>query len=131
MRERENHEPVYYIGVAARLVGVHPQTLRTYERLGLVKPHRTKRGQRLYSEADLERVRQIRRLTDELGVNLAGVEIILNLLERIEKLQAEIEALKRRIEQGLPALGPGQGVRIEVEEVEIELPDKGAAGAGE
>ena len=115
MRERDRLEPVYYIGVAARLVGVHPQTLRTYERLGLVKPHRTERGQRLYSEADLDRVRQIRRLTDELGVNLAGVEIILNLLERIEKLQAEIEALKRRIDQGLPALGPGEGVRIEVE----------------
>jgi len=115
MRERDRNEPVYYIGVAARLVGVHPQTLRTYERLGLVKPHRTERGQRLYSEADLDRVRQIRRLTDELGVNLAGVEIILNLLERIERLQAEVESLKRRIEQGLPALGPGKSVRIEVE----------------
>lgn len=116
MRERDNHEPVYYIGVAARLVGVHPQTLRTYERLGLVKPYRTERGQRLYSEADLERVRQIRRLTDELGVNLAGVEIILNLLERIEKLQAEVEALRQRIEEGLPALGPGLGRVLEVDD---------------
>ncbi|MBC7288291.1 MAG: MerR family transcriptional regulator [Armatimonadetes bacterium] len=115
MPEKSRDEPVYYIGVAARLVGVHPQTLRSYERLGFVRPYRTQRGQRLYSEADLDRVRQVRRLIEELGVNLAGVEVILNLLDRIEKLQAEVEALKRRIEHGLPALGPGSSEEIQTQ----------------
>ena len=67
-----NDEPVYYISVAARLVQCHPQTLRTYERLGLVNPRRTRSNVRLYSQRDIERLGQIQRLTQELGVNLAG-----------------------------------------------------------
>jgi|SRR5713101_2426300 len=87
-------EPVYVIGIAARMVDMHPQTLRLYERLGLLKPAR--RGfNRLYSDADIARLRQIQRLTQEMGVNLAGVEIILNLLEKIEELQDEIEQVRQ------------------------------------
>jgi MerR family transcriptional regulator/heat shock protein HspR len=74
-------EPVYVISIAARMVDMHPQTLRLYERLGLLKPARQGLN-RLYSEYDIERLRQIQRLTQDLGVNLAGVEVILKLLER-------------------------------------------------
>ncbi|MGQ9554274.1 MAG: heat shock protein transcriptional repressor HspR [Anaerolineae bacterium] len=107
MSERERYsEPRYVISVAARIVNLHPQTLRHYENLGLVTPMRTEGKQRLYSERDIERLRLICRLTDELGVNLAGVEVILNMTEQIqqlreemarreEELQVEIEELRR------------------------------------
>lgn len=85
----------YVIHVAARLVGVHPRTLRHYERLGLL--HRESAGQ-TYTEADLERVRLIRRLIDDLGVNLAGAEVILNMRERMLQLYREMEALRRETE---------------------------------
>jgi MerR family transcriptional regulator/heat shock protein HspR len=84
----------FVISVAARLVGVHEQTLRYYERAGLVEPARSKGRIRLYSLHDLERVRQIRRLTDEMGVNLAGVEVIMRLTDRIRELEEQIEDLK-------------------------------------
>lgn len=87
-------EPAYVISVAAARVGVHPQTLRLYERVGLVKPAR-RGSNRLYSDDDIERLRQIQRLTQEMGVNLAGVEIILNLLEQINQLQAELEETRQ------------------------------------
>lgn len=111
MANRGRREPVYYIGVAARLLGVHPQTLRAYERKGLMVPMRTEYGQRLYCEADLERVRQIRRLTEELGVNLAGVEVILNLLDRLERLQAHVARLEEQLEQGPRQLKPAPPAR--------------------
>jgi len=84
----------FVISVAARLVGVHEQTLRYYERAGLVEPARSKGRIRLYSLHDLERVRQIRRLTDEMGVNLAGVEVIMRLTDRIRELENQIEDLQ-------------------------------------
>jgi MerR family transcriptional regulator/heat shock protein HspR len=87
-------EPVYVISIAARMVEMHPQTLRLYERLGLLKPAR-QRQNRLYSDYDIARLRQIQRLTQDMGVNLAGVEIILNLLERIEELQDEVEQVRQ------------------------------------
>ena len=110
-------DPVYFISVAARLVDVHPQTLRTYERLGLINPGRAASGVRLYSERDIERLRQIQRLTQEMGVNLAGVEIILNLIEDIEKLRAENERLRREVVEGPKALNPAprREIRVEVE----------------
>ncbi len=103
-------EPIYVISVAARLVCMHPQTLRYYDRIGLMKPSRTVGRTRLYSRSDIERLRKINRLTDDLGVNLAGVEVILNMSERIEELQqelertreqanAEIERLKQRLQE--------------------------------
>ncbi|HUT74764.1 MAG TPA: MerR family transcriptional regulator [Armatimonadota bacterium] len=81
----EAEEPVYVISVAARLLEVHPQTLRLYERLGLMEPARNQRNIRLYSDSDVERVRRIQHLTQDMGVNLAGVEIILDLLDRLER----------------------------------------------
>jgi MerR family transcriptional regulator/heat shock protein HspR len=84
----------FVISVAARLVGVHEQTLRYYERAGLVEPARSKGRIRLYSLHDLERVRQIRRLTDEMGVNLAGVEVIMRLTDRIRELEGRIDELE-------------------------------------
>ncbi|MBI3942373.1 MAG: MerR family transcriptional regulator [Chloroflexi bacterium] len=90
-------EPRYVISVAARLVDVHPQTLRNYERLGLVNPARSEGNLRLYSERDLQRLRQIVHLTGDLGINLAGVELILQLESQLDKLRQDL-ALS---EQGL------------------------------
>jgi MerR family transcriptional regulator/heat shock protein HspR len=87
----------FVISVAARLVGVHEQTLRYYERAGLVEPARSKGRIRLYSLHDLERVRQIRRLTDEMGVNLAGVEVIMRLTDRIRELEGHIDELEAEV----------------------------------
>lgn len=88
---RHENQPVYMIGVAAQLCNVHPQTLRQYERLGLVVPSRVGAKNRLYSEFDILRVRRIQRLTQELGVNLAGVEIILRLLDDMEEMRIDME----------------------------------------
>ena len=95
MRDKKtpSDEPVYLISVAARMCGLHPQTLRLYERLGLIQPYRVGNSKRLYSEADLARLRRIQRLTQQMGVNLAGVEIILRLLERIEQMNREMSEL--------------------------------------
>jgi len=95
MRDKKtpSDEPVYLISVAARMCGLHPQTLRLYERLGLIQPYRVGNSTRLYSEADLARLRRIQRLTQQMGVNLAGVEIILRLLERIEQMNREMSEL--------------------------------------
>ena len=88
---RQENQPVYMIGVAAQLCGVHPQTLRQYERLGLVVPSRVGAKNRLYSEADIRRVRRIQRLTQQMGVNLAGVELILRLLEDMDDMRRDLE----------------------------------------
>ncbi|MBN8691018.1 MAG: MerR family transcriptional regulator [Armatimonadetes bacterium] len=80
------------IGVASRLCNVHPQTLRQYERLGLVNPSRVGQKNRLYSMVDIQRVQRIQRLTQEIGVNLAGVEIILRLLEDMDKMREDMES---------------------------------------
>ena len=89
-----SREPAYVISIAAARVGMHPQTLRLYEKMGLVKPAR-RGANRLYSDVDIERLQQIQRLTQEMGVNLAGVEIILNLLEQVNELQAELECIRQ------------------------------------
>ena len=89
----ESDEPMFVISVAARLVEMHPQTLRYYERAGLLKPTRSSGKIRLYSQREIDRLRKIARLTSELGVNLAGVEIIIDLTERLETLQ---ERMKKR-----------------------------------
>lgn len=98
---REKGEPVYVISIAARLVEMHPQTLRLYERLGLLKPARTENNIRLYSDEDIARLRQIQRLT-QVGVNLAGVEMVLELLERMHAMRREMEEeMERQQEQML------------------------------
>lgn len=90
---------VYIISVAAELAGVHPQTLRTYERKGLLTPKRTAGGTRRYSERDVARVQLIQQLTQEEGVNLAGVLRILALEDDIERLQRRLEQLHREVER--------------------------------
>jgi len=103
-RQLSDDEPCYVISVAARLVELHPQTLRYYDRIGLLRPSRTAGRRRLYSQRDVEVLRKIARLTDHLGVNLAGVEVILNMSERIEELQAQLAALQQRSEAEISAL---------------------------
>jgi MerR family transcriptional regulator/heat shock protein HspR len=92
-----DERPRYMISIAAELVGMHPQTLRIYENRGLVSPQRTRGNTRLYSEADLERLRLIQRLTTELGLNLAGVEIVLRLEDELRRVHARVERLERRM----------------------------------
>jgi MerR family transcriptional regulator/heat shock protein HspR len=91
-----DERPRYMISVAAELVGMHPQTLRMYEQKGLVRPKRTAGNTRLYSEADLERLRLIQRLTTELGLNLAGVEAVLDLEEQLQRMHDRMERLERQ-----------------------------------
>ncbi|HXV58915.1 MAG TPA: helix-turn-helix transcriptional regulator [Gaiellaceae bacterium] len=91
--------PRYMISVAAELVGMHPQTLRVYEAKGLVRPRRTPGNTRLYSESDLERLRLIQRLTNELGLNLAGVEIVLRLEDELARLRTRVERLEREAKE--------------------------------
>ena len=91
-KSKDNNQPVYMISVVAKMLDVHPQTLRLYEREGLISPCRTKRS-RLYSEEDVERLAMILRLTRELGVNRSGVEIILRLRHKLEVFQQEMEEM--------------------------------------
>lgn len=87
-------EPVYLISVVATMLDIHPQTLRQYEREGLVEPSRTQGRMRLYSQRDIERMKLILRLTRQMGVNLAGVDIVLKLKEQINQMQEEIDQLR-------------------------------------
>jgi MerR family transcriptional regulator/heat shock protein HspR len=96
-----DERPRYMISVAAELVGMHPQTLRVYEEKGLVRPKRTAGNTRLYSEADLERLRLIQRLTTELGLNLAGVEAVLELEAEVGRMQARMERLEREMRDAI------------------------------
>ncbi len=91
----------YSIGVVAKMYNIHPQTLRLYEREGLLCPTRTPRNTRLYSEEDLRRLELILNLTREMGVNLAGVEIILNLLDKIEQMKVQINELLQYLQTEL------------------------------
>ena len=91
-------EPCYVISVAAKMLRVHPQTLRRYEDIGLVKPARVS-GKRFYSPNDVERLQKISRLTEDLGVNLAGVEIILDLVDRLESIQDEMDQMRDELER--------------------------------
>jgi MerR family transcriptional regulator/heat shock protein HspR len=108
-RRSDSDQAIYIISVAAELAGVHPQTLRVYERKGLVTPQRTEGNTRRYSERDIERLRKIQELTQE-GVNLAGVTRIMQLERNIERLQArharalrELEALEAQLEEAMDA----------------------------
>ena len=97
--EIDDDEPCYVISIAARMVGMHQQTLRYYERAGLVEPQRTTGNIRMYSRADIQRIRQAQRLVEELGVNLAGVEIILRMGEQIRELTEELKATKAELDR--------------------------------
>jgi MerR family transcriptional regulator, heat shock protein HspR len=93
----DEEEPIYVISVAARIVGMHAQTLRQYERVGLVEPKRSRGNIRLYSQADVARLRQVQRLINDLGVNLAGVEVILRMTERMRTMELELEHLREEL----------------------------------
>ncbi len=94
-----NDQPRYMISIAAELVGMHPQTLRIYEQKGLVRPKRTAGNTRLYSERDLERLRAIQRLTTELGLNLAGAELVLRMEDQLQRMQTRMERLEREMRE--------------------------------
>ena len=90
-------DPIYVISIAARLVGMHQQTLRYYERAGFIEPKRTPGNIRMYSNRDINRIRTAQRLIDELGVNLAGVDIILRMSEQLRQMQRELEATRAEL----------------------------------
>ena len=96
MAEDNRNKPLYMISVAAELTGMHPQTLRVYEQKGLVTPGRSRGNTRLYSQADIDRLNLISKLTDE-GINLAGVVRILDIQERADNLEAEVEELRAKV----------------------------------
>jgi MerR family transcriptional regulator/heat shock protein HspR len=91
-------EPCYVISIAARMVGMHAQSLRHYERLGLVRPSRSRGRQRLYSQQDVNRLRQIQRLVNDLGVNLAGAEVIMRMNERMRRMESEMDLLREELQ---------------------------------
>ena len=95
--EFESAEPRYVISIAARMLGVHAQTLRYYERAGMIEPSRSRGNRRLYSAEDIERLRRIKTLMDDLGVNLAGVEVIMRMSRRMLEMEREIQDLEERI----------------------------------
>jgi MerR family transcriptional regulator/heat shock protein HspR len=88
----------FVISVAARLLNVHPQTLRYYERAGLIAPSRSKGNIRLYSPEDIQRAMQIKRLIEDLGVNLAGVEVIIRLTDKLREQERELQELRQRLD---------------------------------
>lgn len=131
----EKDRPVYVISVAAELVEMHPQTLRMYERKGLIRPQRSSGRTRLYSERDIEILREIRRLTQELGINLSGVEEIMRLREQLDaaqnRLEREVDRVRGELHQRLEELDrrsrtaivkhtSAQGVRVVVNAGEDE-----------
>ena len=97
--EQPRNEPCYVISIAARMVGLHAQTLRYYERVGLVWPSRSQGRQRLYSQDDIDRLRRIKTFTEELGMNLAGAEVAIKLVDRIEELEARIDTLTTQLKE--------------------------------
>jgi MerR family transcriptional regulator/heat shock protein HspR len=124
MAGADRETPLYMISVVAELLGIHPQTPRLYEREGYVHPRRTRGGTRLYSEADVEAVRRILHLTRDLGVNLAGVEVVLEMRRKLERMQQELaealefmrrelkrEVVAQRSRTALVRLGPRATVR--------------------
>lgn len=93
------NRPLYMISVVAEILNIHPQTLRQYERLGLITPSRTIGNTRLYSEDDIEQIKFILTLTKDLGVNLAGVEVVLNMKQQLEDMQKQVDLMRDFIKQ--------------------------------
>ena len=92
-------DPRYVISIAARIVGIETHTLRYYESLGLVQPYRSRGNVRYYSDGDIERIRHIRTLMDELGINLAGVEVVMHMAERMAEMQRQIKEMESEVER--------------------------------
>jgi MerR family transcriptional regulator, heat shock protein HspR len=108
-RPMEEHA-VYIISVAAELSGVHPQTLRMYERRGLLMPERTSGNTRRYSERDIERIRMIQELTQREGVSLAGVKLFIEMREQLERMRRRTEELERELLDQVRDVGPGTDI---------------------
>ena len=101
MNERQtqaNDQPCYVISVAARMVGMHAQSLRNYERMGLIQPGRSQGRVRLYSQSDIERLLNIQRMVQDLGVNLAGVDVIMNMRQRMQQMEHEMALLREELQ---------------------------------
>ena len=119
---RESSAAVYIISVAAELAGVHPQTLRIYERRGLIRPFRTPGGTRRYSEEDLERLGLIQELTAD-GVNIEGVKRILNMQEEISRLEKQVSRLRRLLGESEQRYRSGTTTRVAYARIRRHLPD--------
>ena len=98
-RTWDDNDPIFVISVAARILRVHSQTLRYYEKEGLLEPARSRGNIRLYSQRDIERLQRIKTLTEDLGINLAGVQVVLQMMDRIEHLEREVRQLKGKLSQ--------------------------------
>jgi MerR family transcriptional regulator/heat shock protein HspR len=111
-RKRTDDRGVYIISVAAELAGVHPQTLRIYERKGLLQPFRTSGNTRRYSERDITRLQSIQRLTQEFGINLAGVKMIVELEAELERMRRKVDAMAEELERARRAASE-RAIRVE------------------
>ncbi len=99
MDDLDEKEPRYVISIAARMVGVRTHTLRYYERIGIVGPSRSRGNIRLYSESDIAQLRRVKTLMDDLGVNLAGVEVIMRMVQRVLELQGQVQELEDELDR--------------------------------
>ncbi len=99
MTQTRDSEPRYVISVAARMLGIQTYTLRYYERIGIIEPSRSPGNIRLYSEEDLELLKRIRALVSDMGVNLAGVEVILRMLNHLNEVNREVEELREQVKK--------------------------------
>jgi len=99
MNDLDENEPRYVISIAARMVGVRSHTLRYYERIGIVEPSRSRGNIRLYSESDIAQLRRVKTLMDDLGVNLAGVEVIMRMVQRMLELQNQVQELESELDR--------------------------------
>lgn len=95
----ESEEPRYVISIAARMLGVHTHTLRYYEKIGIIDPSRSRGNIRLYSDRDITQLRQIKTLMEDLGISIAGAEVILRMAQRMSELQRHVEGLKSEIKR--------------------------------
>jgi MerR family transcriptional regulator/heat shock protein HspR len=99
MDDLDEKEPRYVISIAARMVGVRTHTLRYYEKIGIVEPSRSRGNIRLYSEGDIAQLRRVKTLMDDLGVNLAGVEVIMRMVQRVLELQGQVQELEDELDR--------------------------------
>ena len=96
-----DEDPRYVISIAARMLGIRPYTLRYYEKIGIIEPSRSRGNVRLYSDRDIAHLRQMKALMEDLGVNLAGVEVILRMAQRVTELQQRVEELQSELEKSI------------------------------
>ena len=96
-RDRENTEPRYVISVAARMLGTQTHNLRYYEKIGIIEPHRSQGNIRLYSERDISILQRVKSMVDDMGINLAGVEVVLRMMEHVSELQNELEQAREEL----------------------------------